>query len=85
MVILFALYIGYFIKEYTDRKKFENYPFEIMSNEARLSYYENKSLLVKEVKFYIDSVAPRSSINAYAIVDLCEKYDLDVKFVLAQG
>lgn len=85
MVILFALYIGYSIKEYTDRKKFENYPFEIMSNEARLSYYENKSLLVKEVKFYIDSVAPRSSINAYAIVDLCEKYDLDVKFVLAQG
>ena len=56
-----------------------------MQHEAELAYNENKSLLVKEVKSYIDSIAPTSSLNGYAIVEYCEKYDLDIKFVLAQG
>ena len=68
-------------KDYTLR----NYPFEIMRNESELCYSENKSLLVKEVNHYIDSVAPTSNLTGYAIVDKCEKYDLDIKFVLAQG
>ena len=62
-----------------------NYPFEVMKHEAELSYNEYKSELVKVVKNYIDSVAPTSNLNGYAIVDKCEKYDLDIKFVLAQG
>ena len=62
-----------------------NYPFEVMKHEAELSYNQYKSELVSVVKAYIDSVAPTSSLNGYAIVDCCEKYDLDIKFVLAQG
>lgn len=62
-----------------------NYPFEVMKHEAELSYNKYKSDLVAEVKAYIDSVAPTSSLNGYAVVDYCEKYDLDIKFVLAQG
>lgn len=68
-----------------ERHRLMNYPFEVMKHEAELAYNENKSLLIKEVKAYIDSVAPTSSLNGYAIVDYCEKYDLDIKFVLAQG
>lgn len=70
---------------YLEERRLMNYPFEVMQHEAELAYNENKSLLVKEVKCYIDSVAPTSSLNGYAVVDYCEKYDLDVKFVLAQG
>lgn len=70
---------------YLEKFKLSYYPFEIMRHEAQLSYNEYKSELVKEVKNYIDSVAPTSSLNAYALVEACEKYDLDIKFVLAQG
>ena len=68
-----------------EQEKLKNYPFEVMKHEAVLSYNQYKSELVKEVKAYIDSVAPTSSLNGYAIVDCSEKYDLDIKFVLAQG
>jgi hypothetical protein len=71
--------------KYRSEQMLKQYPFEVMKHEAVLSYYEYKSQLVKEVKAYIDSVAPTSALNGYAIVDCCEKYDLDIKFVLAQG
>lgn len=68
-----------------EQEKLAKYPYEIMRQESLLAYHESKSKLVKEVKHYIDSVAPTSSLTAYAIVENCEKYDLDIKFVLAQG
>lgn len=68
-----------------ERDRIANYPFTIMKHEAALSYNEYKSRLVKEVNHYIDSVAPTSTLSGYAIVDMTEKYDLDIKFVLAQG
>ena len=76
----YRLFVGYL-----DECRLMNYPFEVMRHEAELSYNEYKSRLVKEVTHYIDSIAPTSSLNGYAIVDNCEKYDLDIKFVLAQG
>lgn len=71
--------------EKCERDKIAEYPFTVMKHEAVLSYNEYKSRLVKEVNHYIDSVAPTSTLTGYAIVDLTEKYDLDIKFVLAQG
>ena len=68
-----------------DEWRMANYPLLVMRQEAELSYSECKSRLVREVKHYIDSVAPASSLTAYAVVDCCERYDLDVAFVLAQG
>ena len=85
-VCLLLVGIGYKVFErYMEERRLMNYPFEVMQHEAELAYNENKSLLVKEVKSYIDSIAPTSSLNGYAIVEYCEKYDLDIKFVLAQG
>ena len=68
-----------------EKWKLAKYPYEIIRHEAVLSYNKYKCELVDEVKHYIDSVAPASAINAYSIVDKSEKYDLDIKFVLAQG
>jgi flagellum-specific peptidoglycan hydrolase FlgJ len=42
-------------------------------------------LLCDEVQKYINSVAPTSNLRGYAIVEECEKYNVDIKFVLAQG
>jgi flagellum-specific peptidoglycan hydrolase FlgJ len=85
-ICLFICGIGYkVIERKIEEYHLMNYPFEIMKHEAELAYNENKSELVNVVKAYIDSIAPTSSLNGYAIVEYCEKYDLDIKFVLAQG
>lgn len=53
--------------------------------EAELKYWETKSNLCEEVQKYILSVAPTSNLRGYAVVEECEKFNIDIKFVLAQG
>lgn len=53
--------------------------------EVELKYHETKALLCTEVQKYIDSVAPESNLRGYAVVEECEKFNIDIKFVLAQG
>ena len=44
-----------------------------------------KTELVEEVDNYISRTSPRSKVNGCVIVDACLKYNVDIKFVLAQG
>ena len=53
--------------------------------EAEIAYWDYKSALVNEVQNYITSIAPNSNLRGYAIVEECEKYNVDICFVLAQG
>ena len=53
--------------------------------EAELEYHRWYAEYVMEVQNYITSVAPTSNLRGYALVELCEKYNVDVKFALAQG
>lgn len=53
--------------------------------EAELQYWDYKHQLVNEVQNYITSIAPSSNLRGYAIVEECEKYNVDICFVLAQG
>ena len=53
--------------------------------EAELKYFETKSQLCDEVQKYILEIAPQSNLRGYAIVEECEKFNIDIKFVLAQG
>ena len=53
--------------------------------EAEITYWDYKCALVNEVQNYINSVAPSSNLRGYAVVEECEKYGIDVCFVLAQG
>lgn len=53
--------------------------------QAELKYWESKSHLVDEVSNYIYKVAPTSNLSGVILVDECEKFGVDVKFVLAQG
>lgn len=53
--------------------------------EAELQYWDYKYQLVNEVQNYITTIAPTSNLRGYAIVEECEKYNIDICFVLAQG
>lgn len=53
--------------------------------EAEIKYWGYKSDLVDEVQNYINLVAPTSNLRGYAIVEECEKYNVDICFVLTQG
>ena len=62
--------------------------YDIESNyirKCKLKYWETKFQLVDEVQNYINTVAPTSDLRACTLVDACEKYNIEVKFVLAQG
>lgn len=63
----------------------ENYSYQIFRSKAELAYYSTKDELVKEIDEYIQSFAPNSALNGFAIVEACEEYKIDVRFVLAQG
>lgn len=48
-------------------------------------YKNARDQLAIEVDNYISSVAPKANIDPYLMIDLCSEYDVDIRFVLAQG
>lgn len=66
------------------KEKEYSYAYDCIK-EAELKYWEIKSQLCDEVQKYIDGVAPTSNLRGYAVVEECELYNIDIKFVLAQG
>ena len=67
-------------------KKYDKYTYAYdCIKEAEITYWDYKCALVNEVQNYITQVAPSSNLRGYAIVEECEKYDVDICFVLAQG
>jgi len=58
---------------------------ETYIKEAELKYFQAKANLVDEVNRYIHAKAPQSNLSGLAVVEACEKYGNDLKFVLAQG
>ena len=68
------------------KDKIVHHDFEIdQLKEYELKYWETKVQLVDEVQNYINTVAPTSNLRACILVDACEKYNIEVKFALAQG
>jgi flagellum-specific peptidoglycan hydrolase FlgJ len=59
------------------------YRDEQVLNKAR--YEETTFMLVNEVDAYIKSQTNRSKLDAKKVVEVCDSYDLDIKFLLAQG
>ena len=62
-----------------------DYSCKIYRENIELKYQQSKSQVVDEIDKYIKQVAPTSSLNAITLFELCETYDIDVKFALAQG
>lgn len=67
-------------------EKYDKYSYAYdCIKEAELDYWDLKHQLSEEVQQYITSVAPASNLRGYALVEECERYDVDICFVLAQG
>ena len=66
-------------------EKYDKYTYAYdCIKEAEITYWDYKCALVNEVQKYIEQIAPSSNLRGYAIVEECEKYDVDICFVLAQ-
>lgn len=63
----------------------KDYSYLIWRDRTELNYQGAKDDLVDIVDNYIDSVAPGSCLNGIRLVEVCEEYDFDIKFALAQG
>ena len=61
------------------------YTCDVYRDNIELKYQSAKAQAIEEIDKYIKSVAPNSTLNAITLFDLCEEYDIDIKFVLAQG
>ena len=88
VIILIALfYISIVIGSFTES------PLVAMDNERETenvvyitSIKERvNTKLIEEVKNYLQIAAPGTKIDPKMLVDLCDKYQMDVSFVIAQG
>jgi hypothetical protein len=63
----------------------EDYNYHIYRSKVELHYYSLKDSLVNVVDKYIQTVAPGSALNGIVLVDQSDEYNLDLRFMLAQG
>lgn len=80
---IFIIVFSFFILINNRKEKIE-YPIDYIK-ESELKYWECKSELVTEVQNYIDYIAPTSNLRGFNLVEASEKYQIDIKFMLAQG
>jgi len=66
-------------------KNHKDYPYQVYRGNIELKLQQSKGQLVDEIDKYIKNVAPNSILNARILLEICEEYNIDVKFVLAQG
>lgn len=61
------------------------YTLWITQHKADTEFYNAKADLANEVDSFIKVIAPESSLNGLAVVEACDEYGIDIRFVLAQG
>ena len=83
-IILGIIVICNVVLFFKDKTVHHNFEIDQLK-EYELKYWETKAQLVDEVQNYINTVAPTSNLRACILVDACEKYNIEVKFALAQG
>lgn len=62
-----------------------NYNYEIYRSRTDLSLEGIKDDIVTEIDRYIDSVAKDSGLNGIKLFELCDQYEVDVRFAMAQA
>lgn len=83
IAMIICLIVG--IVKTSKAKQYKNYPYIVYRGNIELKLQQTKGMLVDEVEKYIKTVAPTSTLNASVLVELCDDYNIDIKFVLAQG
>jgi hypothetical protein len=62
-----------------------DYNYMIYRDRTELALDGCRDAIVTEIDHYIDSVASDSGLNGIKLFELCDKYDVDVRFVMAQA
>lgn len=81
------------IDEHLEKVKLDEMYEEMVLNHTRDVYVErleskfdaSREELAIEIDKYIDSVAPNADIAALNLIDLCTKYNVDIRLPLVQG
>ena len=60
-------------------------PHHGYKKQKELNYWESKAQLVRSVQEYINQNSSHSALSPLILVEMCEKYDVDIRFVLAQA
>lgn len=85
LVIVCVVFSGIFIQERIENKNNANYSLDIYHDNIELAYEGARSELVATIDLVIRGIAPTTCMNGLAILKGCEKYNVDLFFVLAQG
>lgn len=83
IIVFLIIYITCIVSSLQNKKC--KYTCDVYRDNIELKYQSAKSQVVEEIDKYIKFVAPNSTLNAITLFSLCEEYDIDIKFVLAQG
>ena len=71
---------------YKEKQHFEkNYRIKVDEKNLELDYYGAKNILVDTLNSYIQEIAPSTVMDAVEFVDMCDKYNMDLFFVVAQA
>lgn len=62
-----------------------DYNYMIYRDRTELALDGCRDAIVEEIDHYIDSVASDSGLNGIKLFELCDKYDVDVRFAMAQA
>ena len=62
-----------------------DYNYMIYRDRTELALDGCRDAIVTEIDHYIDSVAADSGLNGIKLFELCDKYDVDVRFAMAQA
>lgn len=62
-----------------------DYESMVQRDRKELHYQGLKDQLVEATDTYIQSIGKGSCLNGITLVEICEKYNIDLKFALAQG
>lgn len=77
--------ISKYFEEQLKNKRIEEIYKSEYNHRLESQYNVIRDSLCNEVDFYIKTIAPTSVIDPFLLVDLCDEYNVDIKFVLAQG
>lgn len=61
------------------------YEYSIYRSMSELHYAQTKAMVIEEIDNYIDSVANNSCLNGITLFEACDKYNIDICFVMAQA
>lgn len=86
--ILFFMLIVYLLPERNNKTKTDEveYTRHLVSDlELEVKYWAIKSELVDSIQSYINKVAPGNDVSALVLFNECEKANVNILFVMAQG